>query len=77
MGTLRDVSGPFIPPSDSILSTTSRVVNLRIWNRPLSSYEFRIYSATSIVNFSLKDLPDSSSCLSDFNKMIDSTIASK
>jgi len=75
MGTLRDVAGPFRPPSDAILSTTARVGNLRIWNRPLSSYEFRIYSTTSIVNFSLKDLPDSSSCLSDFNKMIDSNIS--
>ena len=72
MGSLRDVAGPFRPPSDAILSSTARVANLRIWNRPLTSSEFRMYSTTSSVNFSLKDLPDSSKCLSEINTLLDS-----
>jgi hypothetical protein len=58
---LRAISGSFYPPSDTLLSNTARVQNLRIWNRPLSPSEFRSYGEALDLN--LKDLPDSCSAI--------------
>jgi len=54
---VREITGSFYPPSDTILSNTARVKNLRIWNRTLSPAEFRSYG--SPMDFDLKDIPDS------------------
>jgi len=54
---IREISGNFYPPSDTIQSNTARVKNLRIWNRTLSPAEFRSYG--SATDFDLKDMPDS------------------
>ena len=54
---LRSAIGQLQPPTDTILSSTARVLNLRLWNRPISPAEFRSYG--SATNFDLKDLPDS------------------
>jgi len=55
--SLRNITGNFYPPSDVIQSTTARIKNLRIWNRAVSSTEFRSYGASS--DFDIKDIPDS------------------
>ena len=50
-------NGLLQPPLDNILSSTARVLNLRIWNRPVSPSEFRSYGGNC--SFDLKELPDS------------------
>jgi hypothetical protein len=57
--TLRETKGDFQPPIEKILSNTARVKNLRIWNRILSSAEFRLYNSS--IDFTLKELPDTCS----------------
>lgn len=57
---LRSTVGQIQPPSDQILSSTARVKNLRLWNRPLTPAEFRSYGSAD--GFDRKDIPDS--CLS-------------
>lgn len=54
---LRSATGSLQPPNDTILSSTARVRNLRLWNTPIPSSEFRAYGAAS--DFDLKELPDS------------------
>jgi hypothetical protein len=55
--SIRAVSGQIQPPSDTILSATARVRNLRLWNRPLSPSEFRSYGGAE--DFGRKPFPDS------------------
>jgi len=55
--SVRNITGDFHPPSDPIVSSTARVKNLRIWNRTLTSAEFRSYGGAS--DFDIKDIPDS------------------
>jgi hypothetical protein len=55
--SIRNITGDFYPPSDTVASSTARVKNLRIWNRTLSSAEFRSYGGAS--DFDIKDIPDS------------------
>jgi hypothetical protein len=55
--SLRKVTGPLQPAPDTIMNSTARVANLRIWARPVSPAEFRSYgSATS---FDVKPIQDS------------------
>lgn len=54
---LRSVPGELQPPFDTILSTTARVLNLRVWPRPLSPSEFRALGPPA--NMDIKDMPDS------------------
>ena len=54
---IRAVMGPIQPPNDTILSSTARVRNLRLWGRPLSAAEFRAYGGPEA--FDEKDMPDS------------------
>ena len=56
---LRAVVGDFQPPVGSVVATTARVSNLRLWNRPLSPSEFRSYGKA--IDFDLKDISDSCS----------------
>lgn len=49
--------GDLQPPFHDILSSTARVANLRLWNRPLTPAEFRSYGGAQ--DFDRKDLPDS------------------
>jgi hypothetical protein len=57
--SLRTAVGSLQPPNDSILSSTARVRNLRIWSTPIPPSEFRSYG--SAPDFDLKALPDSCS----------------
>lgn len=51
------IVGEIHPPPNSILSSTARVGNLRLWARPLAPAEFRAYGTAT--DFSTKYLPDS------------------
>ena len=54
---IRAVTGEIQPPTDTVLSATARVRNLRIWNRPVSPSEFRSYGGAEDMGF--KAFPDS------------------
>jgi hypothetical protein len=55
--SVRAVVGQIQPPSDTVLSATARVRNLRLWNRPVSPSEFRSYGGAE--DFGRKPFPDS------------------
>ena len=61
--TLAPSFGAFQAPNSTIMSSTARVMNLRIWRRPLSPGEFRAYGSGAL--FTPYTLPDS--CLSTTN----------
>jgi hypothetical protein len=56
---LRANVGDLQPPNGTILSTTARVRNLRIFPRPVSPAEFRAYGNAK--DFDIKDIPDTCS----------------
>jgi hypothetical protein len=56
---IRASVGQLQPPASNILGSTARVMNLRVWPRPLSPSEFRSYGGQC--NFGTKDMPDSCS----------------
>ena len=56
---IRASVGQLQPPVSNILGSTARVMNLRVWPRPLSPSEFRSYGGQC--NFGKKDMPDSCS----------------
>ena len=56
---IRASVGELQPPLSNILGSTARVMNLRVWRRPLSPSEFRSYGGKC--NFTTKDMPDSCS----------------
>jgi len=57
--SVRASVGPLQPPASNILGSTARVMNLRVWPRPLSPSEFRSYGGQC--NFDIKDMPNSCS----------------
>jgi hypothetical protein len=54
---LKSNRGSLQPPTDTIISSTARVGNLRIWARPVSPAEFRSYGAST--DFNIKEIADS------------------
>jgi hypothetical protein len=56
---IRASVGELQPPLSNILGSTARVMNLRVWPRPLSPSEFRSYGGSC--SFTTKDMPDSCS----------------
>lgn len=56
--SVKNIVGGFQPPSDTILTSTAQVLNLRLWSRPVSSAEFRLHGGSD-ANFTKKTVPDS------------------
>jgi hypothetical protein len=56
------IVGSFQPPNSSIMTSTARVLNLRVWKRILTASEFREYG-TSTATFPEISIPDS--CLTN------------
>jgi len=56
--SIKNVVGGFQPPTETILSNTAQVANLRLWSRPVSPAEFRSYGSSD-ADFNVKTLPDS------------------
>lgn len=55
---VNSIVGGFHPPEDTITLNTARVLNLRLWPRPVSSSEFRSYGASD-ASFTRKVVSDS------------------
>jgi len=77
-GSISNITGNFQPPKSSIIASTARVMNLRIWKRVLTASEFRAYKTAS--EFPIVAVPDS--CLAnpnipkDLTGQIDTSISS-